>query len=132
MGDRPQVAVRAIPDAEFVIRRPKRAPWLGGALGPPPEVAWLHHRASGASLRVEPSLLGALRQAIGSTGPLPVPERAHRFLARVAGWDEEAGDMRARDEDFAVIDRPRGRVLAAERVVRRDDGGASYGRAAQG
>jgi len=130
--DRPQVAVRALTEVELVIRRPKRAPWLGGALGPLPEVAWLHHRASGASLRVEPSLLGALRQAIGSTGPLAVPERAHRFLARLAGWDEGARGVSAREEDFAVIDRPRGRVLAAERVVRRDDGGASYGRAAQG
>ncbi|MGK3998915.1 hypothetical protein [Sorangium sp. So ce1024] len=129
---RPQVAVRAIPEVDFAIRRPKRAPWLGGALGPLPEVAWLHHRASGASLRVEPALLGTLRQAIGSTGPMPVPERVHRFLARVAGWDEGARDAGAREEDFAVIERPRGRVLAAERVVRRRDGGASYGRAAQG
>ncbi|UQA57431.1 hypothetical protein [Polyangium aurulentum] len=129
---RPHVAVRAIPEVEFTVRRPMRAPWLGGALGPLPEVAWLHHGASGASLRVEPSLLGALRQAIGSTGPLMVPERAYRFLARVAGADESARDVKARAEDFAVLDRPRGRVLAAEQVVRRADGGASYGRAAQG
>lgn len=128
---RPQVAVRAIPDADLTVRRPKRAPWLGNALGPPPEVAWLHHGASGASLRVEPWLLGELRRAIGSTGPLAVPERVHRFLARVAGWDEAAKEQRARGEGFAVIDKPRGRVLAAERVVRRD-GGASYERAAQG
>lgn len=130
--DRPQVAVRAIPAVEFAMRRPKRAPWLGGALGPLPEVAWLHHPPSGASLRVEPSLLGALRQALSSTGPLAVPERAHRFLARVAGWDESVRDVKPRDEDFAVLDRPRGRVLAADRVVHRADGGASYGRATQG
>lgn len=129
---RPQVAVRAIPEDEFEIRRPQRAKWLGGALGPLPEVAWLHHQASGASLRVEPSLLGALRGASGSTGPFAVPDRVPRFLARVAGWDESARDVRAREEDFAVIDRPRGHVLAAERVMRRDDGGASYGRAAKG
>lgn len=130
--ERPQVAVRAVPAADFEVRRPVRAPWLGKALGPLPEVAWLRHRASGASLRVEPSLLGALRLAIGSTGPTPLPERVHRFLSRVAGWDEGARDVRARAEDFTVIDRPRGRVLAAERVVRDADGGASYGRAAQG
>jgi hypothetical protein len=132
MEARPQVAVRAIPETDFAIRRPERAPWLGNALGPRPEVAWLHHRASGASLRVEPALLGALRQAIGSAGPLVVPERAYRFLARVAGWDESTKDVGAHEEDFAVLERPRGRVLAAERVVRRGDGGASYGRAAQG
>lgn len=130
--ERPQVAVRAIPEIDFTIRRPKRVAWLGGALGPLPEVAWLYHCASGVSLRVDPSLLGALRHAIGSTGPLAVPERAHRFLARVAGWDEGARDAKAREEDFAVLDRARGRVLAAQRVVRLGDGGTKYGRAAQG
>jgi hypothetical protein len=129
--DRPQVAVHAVPSRDFTVRRPKRAPWLGSALGPLPEVAWLHHPPSAASLRVTPSLLGELRRAIGSTGPMAIPERVHRFLARVAGSDERSPDE-GRGEDFAVIDRPRGRVLAAERVVRRGDGGASYGRAAQG
>lgn len=132
LESRPHVAVRAIPAGEFTVRRPKRAPWLGAALGPLPEVAWLHHGPSASSLRVEPSLLGALRQAIGSTGPMPVPDRVHRFLARLAGWDERSAGRAAGAEDFAVIERPRGRVLAAERVVLRADGGASYGRAAQG
>lgn len=129
---RPHVAVRAITPNEFSVRRPVRAPWLGGALGPLPEVAWLRHDASGVSLRVEPSVLGALRRAIDSTGPTPIPDRVHRFLARVAGWDEDAPRSREGLEDFAVIDRPRGRVLAAERVRRHAEGGASYGRATQG
>lgn len=128
--ERPQVAIRAVAVADFDVRRPRRAPWVGGALGPLPEVAWIHHRASGASLRVEPSLLGELRRAIGSSGPMPVPERAHRFIERVAGWDDGAQSVSA--EDFAVIDRPRGRVLAAERVAKRADGGASYVRTTQG
>ncbi len=129
---RPHVAVRAIAPSDFSVRRPKRAPWLGGALGPLPEVAWLHHSPSESSLRVEPSLLGALRLAVRSTGPMTVPDRVHRFLARVAGWDERAAGRGEDAEEFAVIERPRGRVLAAERVMRREDGGASYGRAAQG
>lgn len=129
--ERPQVAVRAVPLGDFTVRRPKRAPWLGGALGPAPEMAWLYHAASKGSLRVAPSLLGELQRAIGSTGPMAIPERVHRFLARVAGWDEGM-PVGARDEEFAVIDRPRGRVLAAERVVRRGEGGASYERTAQG
>ena len=129
---RPHVAVRAVAPSDFSVRRPARAPWLGGALGPLPEVAWLYHDASGVSLRVEPSLLGALRQAVESTGPMPVPDRVHRFLARIAGWDERSAGQEGGAEDFATIEKPRGRVLVAERVVRRGDGGASYGRGTQG
>ncbi len=128
---RPQVAVRAVAIDDLTIRRPRRAPWLGGALGPLPEVAWLHHPASKASLRISPALLGELRRARSSTGPMAVPERVHRFLAQIAGWDE-GEPMTGASEEFAVLDRARGQLVAAERVVRRDGGGASYERTAQG
>ncbi|MBL8684851.1 MAG: hypothetical protein JNK05_37085 [Myxococcales bacterium] len=125
-ADRPHVAVTALPEKDFALRRPRRPPWLGDALGPLPEVAWLHHEESNASLRVEPSLLGALRSAASSTGPSPLPERVHRFLDRVAGWSESQRPSED-GERFAIVDRPRGRVLAAGVVSAVQEGGASYG-----
>lgn len=130
--DRPHVAVHAEPESSFRLHRPLRAPWLGAALGPPPEVAWLFHAPSGTSLRVDPVLLGALRNAARSAGPTALPERAQRFLVRIAGWDERRDGAGLEAEPFAVIQRPRGGLLAAGFVRRTGEGGSSYARDAQG
>lgn len=124
--ERPHVAVRALADEDFEIKRPLRAPWLADALGPPPEVAWLQHRASGVSLRVDPELLAALRAATTTAGPLAIPEPIQRFLIRLAGWDEETRARGPQDEDVAIIERPRGALVAAARVRSEQDGAARY------
>jgi hypothetical protein len=120
----PHVAVRALPASEFEVRRPVRAPWLGEALGAPPEVAWLVHQPSSISLRIDPETLSLLRAAASTSGPLAVSEPIRRFLVRLAGWDEEATSSSHGDEPIAILDRPRGALLASGTVLK---GGASYG-----
>ncbi|TKC96489.1 hypothetical protein [Polyangium fumosum] len=106
--------------------RPLRAPWIADALGPPPEVAWLYHRASGVSLRVDPELLAALRAASGTSGPVSIPEPVQRFLVRLAGWDEETRARGPVDEEAAILERPRGELVAAARVRSEKNGAARY------
>jgi hypothetical protein len=122
--ERPHVAVRALPETDFELRRPVRAPWLGDALGPLPEVAWLRHRTACVTLRIEPRLLAELRIAATTSGPMRIPEPVQRFLVRLAGWDEET-TSRPSEEPMAVIARPRGRLIAAARVAQ-GAGGARY------
>lgn len=125
-GERPHVAVAAIDERTLELRRPVRPAWLGAGLGPPPDLAWLHHVPSGIALRVDDALLAVLRRAAATQGPLSVPEPVQRFLARLAGWDEQAGDERAR---MAILDRPRGGLLAVADILRSADGSWSYGMA---
>lgn len=127
---RPHVAARALPTQQFTLQRPVRPPWLGAALGPPPEIAWLAHRDLGVSLRVGPTLLSQLRRAAQTAGPISVPDAVTRFLARLSGHAERTPDASDSGE-FAIIDRPRGHLVAAERVLRGAEG-ASYARTAQG
>jgi hypothetical protein len=87
---RPHVAVKALPEAEFEVRRPIRAPWLGEALGPLPEVAWLAHRPSGVMLRVDPQLLAVFRNAAATSGHSPCRSRS------VASSHASQGGTRAR------------------------------------
>jgi hypothetical protein len=123
--DRPHVAVRAIAPTQFELLRPVRAPWLSDALGELPEEVWLSHRPSGIALRLQPSLLHVLAQARRSTGPLPTPEPVHRFLARLAGWDET--HVKDAPGGFAVLRHPRGE-LACHGFIRSGPGGRSaYG-----
>lgn len=120
---RPHVAVANILIDDLSIRRPVRAPWLGDALGPLPEIAWLHHAPSGIALRITDSLLAVLRQAAGTGGPLAVPEPVQRFLARLSGWEESRGGETAA---MAVLERPRGALIAAP-SIRSGPDGAAYG-----
>jgi hypothetical protein len=76
---------------------------------------------------VNPELLSSLRSAASTSGPLPIPEPVHRFLVRLAGWDEETRARGAGEEDVAVIERPRGPLVAAARVRAAKDGAATYG-----
>jgi hypothetical protein len=124
--ERPHVAVRALGEADFEVLRPQRAPWLAKVLGPPPDVVWLLHRASGVSLRVDAEMLGVLAAASGSSGPMRVPEPAQRFLVRLAGWDEASDELEPRDYPCAVIDRPRGKLEVSARVERAGEVGARY------
>jgi len=120
--DRPHVAVRALGETEFDVLRPTRAPWLAGALGPPPEVAWFVHRESGISLKLDPEMFSALEAAASSSGPMPVPEPLQRFLVRLAGWFESSEDLEPDDYPCAMLDRPRGRLGASARVQRGNKG----------
>lgn len=124
--ERPHVAVRTLDEAEFEVLRPQRAPWLEKVLGPPPDVVWLVHRASGVSLRVDAEMLGALAAASGSSGPMRVPEPAQRFLVRLAGWDEASDELEPREYPCAVLDRPRGKLEVSVRVERAGEAGARY------
>jgi hypothetical protein len=116
VGERPHVAVASAAEGDMEILRPLRAPWLGEALGPPPELAWLSHAPSGLTLRLDPPLLTTLRALATSDGPCDPPEPVVRFLTRLAGWEEEAAGA-AGDDTFAVIDRPRGQLVSAGKVV---------------
>lgn len=122
---RPHVAVVSLPEDEFEIVQPTRPEWLGDALGPLPERAWLRHRRSSTLLRIDPEMLAVLKAATESSGPLPIPEPIHRFLAQLAGWDEFHGERPLGDEAFAVISRPRGELDVNGRVRMRTEG-ASY------
>jgi hypothetical protein len=124
--ERPHVAVSAIQRTTLRVLRPLRAPWLGEALGPRQEVAWLEHAPSRITLRLEPELLGALVAAATSEGPTPIPERAQRFLERLAGWEEqEAERSQPLEDQFAVLERPRGDLVACA-SVQQTSGGFSY------
>lgn len=123
--ERPHVAVVSLPEDEFEIVLPTRPEWLGEALGPLPERAWLRHRRSSTLLRIDPEMLAVLKAAAESSGPLPIPEPVQRFLAQLAGWDELHGERPLGDEVFAVLSRPRGEFEIDGRVRLRA-GGASY------
>ena len=109
---RPHVAVGCRAADEFTVLRPQRAPWLEGVLGPLPDAAWVMHQLSGAMLRLDPDLAAVLFRASHSVGPLPLPERVSRFLARLAGWEEVNPAERAGAAGFAIISRPRGDLVA--------------------
>ncbi len=124
--ERPHVAVQSLPEDEFEVHRPVRAPWLVEALGPLPEVAWLAHRPSGISLRVEADLLAALRAACHTSGPARVPEPVQRFLSRLSGWAERSPPSSLGREQMAVLRCPRGRIEVFAAIQQYDDGGAGY------
>jgi len=125
-SERPHVAVSAVPVAELEARHPCRAPWLDAALGPKPDLAWLHHIPSGEQLVITPEVLSTLDRAAVTAGPMEVPASVERFLARVAGWAErEFVDDSLGEDDVAILERPRGGLLACPRVRVRS-GGASY------
>lgn len=122
-GERPHVAVARAVATDLEVLRPVRAPWLGEALGPPPEVAWLSHQPSGVALRLDPQLLARLRDLAHSDGAAEPPEPVARFLTRLAGWEETDGDRGA--DEFAVLARPRGELMVAGAVTDMD-GEARY------
>lgn len=121
---RPHVAVACLMGADLEILRPRRVAWLDDTLGPLPEVAWLSHRPSGVMLRIGAELLGVFRQAIGADGPLSPPDLVQRFLARASGWEESRASSPI--GPFAVLERPRGELLAAG-TVDIAEGGYAYG-----
>ena len=108
--ERPHVAVAVIAADALRVLRPVQAPWLGEALGRPPEVAWLEHAPSRVTLRLDAQLLDVLGRAADSDGPMPVPEPVQRFLARLSGWEE--AQPRAAESPFVVIERPRGALMS--------------------
>lgn len=122
---RPHVAVVSLPEDEFELVQPAHPEWLGDALGPLPERAWLRHRRSSTLLRIDPEMLAVLMAAAASAGPIQIPEPVHRFLAQLAGWDELHGERPLGDEVFAILSRPRG-ALEVEGKVRMHANGASY------
>ncbi len=122
-ADRPHVAVSFLPPGDLEVRRPHRPPWLGEALGPAPDLAWLHHRQSGVRLRVDGEMLHVLRHATTTDGPSSPPEPVQRFLARIAGWQERAPLAPA--TDVAFLDAPRGHLVAA--TITHGPDGARYG-----
>lgn len=124
-GRRPHVAVGCRAQDEFEVLRPRRVTWLDGVLGPLPDEAWISHRLSGAMLRVDPEALADFERAPHTTGPMRVPERVTRFLARLAGWEERNAAERAGWSGFAVLSRPRGE-LVCHGTVAESAGGASY------
>lgn len=123
---RPHVAVGCRAPDEFTVLRPQRAPWLDGVLGPLPDEAWILHRPSGAMLRLDPDLVAVLVRAPHTVGPLALPERVSRFLARLAGWEEANPAERAGAAGFAIISRPRGDLVAQGTVSDGATGGAAY------
>lgn len=124
---RPHVCVAALPVSGLRLLRPVRAPWLGDTLGPPPDLAWLEHAPSRVALRLDAGLVESLRRAVTSEGPAPVPEPVQRFLARLSGWEEsQPHPSRA---GFAVLERPRGALLAAGAVEGLDMKEARYAEA---
>ncbi len=123
---RPHVVVGSRPPDEFSILRPQRAPWLDGVLGPLPDEAWLEHRPSGALLRLDADLLSDLVRAPHTVGPLLLPERVSRFLARLAGWEEKSPSEQAGTNGFAILARPRGDIVVHGAVSEAAEG-AAYG-----
>src|SRR5262249_4025756 len=110
--ERPHVAVSSRRTSEFEILRPQRAPWLLDSLGSLPQVVWFSHQPSGIALPVDTALLKTLRQAVHVSGPLRVPESVQRFMARLAGWEEQEQPVVLGTEHAVFLERPRGRVLA--------------------
>lgn len=124
--ERPHVAVISLSEDEFDLALPARPEWIGDALGPLPERAWLRHRPSKTLLRIDPEMLAALKGATETAGPVQIPEPVQRFLAQLAGWDEVQGERPLGDERFAVLSRPRGDLEIEGRVRSLSGGGASY------
>lgn len=124
--ERPHVATDVIEVEEFRVLRPLRAPWLLDALGPPPEVAWLSHEASGVTLRVDAAIVRALQLAARSDGPIAIPEPISRFITRVAGYLEGGPARHLGEDHFAVLQRPRGRLVGSGAVRLLERGGTEY------
>lgn len=122
---RPHVASGVRPEDEFVILRPRRVPWLAEVLGPVSDEAWLKHLPSGTLLRLDADLLELLLLAPRAAGPIPLPERVQRFVARLAGWEEANPDELAGRSSFAVLERPRGSLIVHGRYTMAGKG-ASY------
>jgi hypothetical protein len=112
---RPHVAVVAAPEHAFELLRPVRPAWLRESLGPLPGIAWLHHRESGISLRLDAELIAILSLARRSSGPIAVPERVQRFLTRLAGWEEGREALMGGDH-LAVLRHPRGELIVTART----------------
>jgi hypothetical protein len=123
---RPHISVSAIPEHSFEVLRPHRAPWLEGALGPLPEIAWLSHMDSGISLRLDSDLLGTLTLARSSSGPMSPPEVVQRFLSRLAGWEESRAELMLDGDTFAVLKHPRGSIVVTGATRELTAGGFSY------
>jgi hypothetical protein len=100
-----------------------RAPWLGRALGPLPDLCWLWHRPSGVSLRIDAELRAGLRRAATLDGPMRPPDVVVRFLARLSGWEEArwAGE----GGGCAALTGPRGELYTFD--VRPAGEGWAYG-----
>jgi hypothetical protein len=124
--ERPHVATDSIEAEEFRVLRPLRAPWLVQALGPPPEVAWLWHEASGVSLRVDAAIVRALHLGARSDGPVAIPEPVSRFIARIAGHLEGRPARHLGEDHFAVLQQPRGRLVGSGAVRGLERGGTEY------
>lgn len=110
--ERAHVAVTSLPKFDFEVLRPQRVPWLSDALGPSLELAWLVHKPSQIALRLEPELLALFEEARSSDGPIPLPERVQRFLTRLAGWEETQPMSFLGGDNLAVLERPRGAIVA--------------------
>ena len=128
-AERPYVAVETLSEDGFAILRPTRAPWLGHALGRALPVAWFVHERSGIRLRLDASFIGRLHQATLTSGPLAPPDRVLRFLAMLAGWQEEHGGMHLGRDHFGVLGRPRGALTTSANVIDLESGGSAYGAA---
>lgn len=114
---RPHVAVGVRPADEFRLLRPQRVEWLRDVLGALPDEAWLLHEPSGALLRVGPDLLALFARAPRTAGPVTLPDRVSRYLARLAGWEETIPGEQAGATAFAILERPRGDVIVHGGVV---------------
>lgn len=123
--ERPHIAVAGSPAEDFKLLRPARVPWLHQQLGALPEVAWLCHSPSGTLLRLDPALIALLRSAQASSGPLQTPQAVTRFLSRLSSWEEQSRPLGAKQDNMAVLSRPRGKVLVTGKVAA-DSRGAHY------
>ncbi len=124
--ERPHVAVSSLREEEFEVLRPARAPWLGEALGPLPEVVWLSHRASDLSLPVTPELMEVLALAAQSAGPLPVPEPVQRFISVLSGWEERRAGAGLAGDRLAILRHPRGPLEVEATTLPLENGKHSY------
>ena len=127
VSSRPHVTVSTAEAAEFRLLRPTRASWLGDAMGPPPCEAWLLHKPSNCTLRIDSDLLTLLRRAAQTDGPLEPPESIQRFLSKLAGFHEKRPEFVFGHDMFAVLDQPRGHLVAAASISTLSEGGARYG-----
>lgn len=126
-ASRPHVAVDALSADDLEILFPARAPWLSDdVMGAALERAWLSHKPSGISLRLEPNLLARLRAARASEGPVKCPERVQRFLIGVAGWREENAPLPLTRSRYAVLARPRGELIVHGHVSPEHGASATY------
>jgi hypothetical protein len=127
---RAHVAVTALSRSQLELLRPRRAPWLeeSKVLGPPLEIAWLAHKASGIKLQLDPAMLEVFAEAIASEGAIELPERVQRYLIHLAGWaEQQPADPLGPPDRFAILERPR-TSLVANGGVKHTSKGARYER----